>query len=74
MTQTEQQPLKTCEFLRPAEAAKYLRVSRTTIWRWARDDLTFQSPFDLAPLSPPFAEPILMLLLHGLRHDENGRN
>ena len=44
MTQTEQQSLKTCEFLRPAEAAKYLRVSRTTIWRWARERPDFPKP------------------------------
>ena len=48
MTQTEQQPLKTCEFLRPAEAAKYLRVSRTTIWRWARERPDFPKPIRLS--------------------------
>lgn len=48
MTQTEQQSLKTCEFLRPAEAAKYLRVSRTTIWRWARERPDFPKPIRLS--------------------------
>ena len=35
--------------LRPTEAAALLRVSRSTLWRWAATDPTFPQPFKLGP-------------------------
>lgn len=47
MTQTEHQQLKDYEFLRPAEAALYMRIGRTTLWRWAKERKSFPKPIKM---------------------------
>ena len=49
MTQTEHQQLKDYEFLRPAEAALYMRIGRTTLWRWAKERKAFPKPIKMGP-------------------------
>ena len=37
------------EILRPAQAAKYLKIGRTTLWRWAKEKANFPRPIRMSP-------------------------